>query len=63
MSTFTIDTENNITVSAGTEEAAHAGGSTTTSFDSLAALSKVSADWPLSRFVEIWNTISRPDTA
>ncbi len=57
MSTFTIDTENNITVYAGTEEAAQAGGSTTTSFDSLAALSKVSADWQMSRFVEIWNSI------
>mgnify|MGYP001796184109 CR=1 FL=1 len=41
MSTFTIDTDNNITVYAGTEEAAQAGGSTTPRFDSLTALSKV----------------------
>ncbi len=40
MSTFTIDTDNNITVYSGTEEVAQAGGSTTTSFDSLAARSK-----------------------
>ncbi len=57
MSTFTIDNESNVTVYAGTEEAAQAGGSTATSFDSLAALSKVSADWQMSRFVEIWNSI------
>src|ERR1700683_3095054 len=26
-------------------------------FDSQAALAKLSADWPMSRFVEIWNSI------
>jgi hypothetical protein len=26
-------------------------------FDSAAALAKLSADWPISRFVEIWNRI------
>ena len=57
MSTFTIDAENNITVCAKAEEVAQAGDSTTTSFDSLEALAKVSADWPLSRFIEIWNSI------
>jgi hypothetical protein len=57
MSTFTISSDNNITVFAGAEEAAQAGDSTVTSFDSQAALAKVSADWPLSRFVEIWNSM------
>ena len=57
MSTFTINAENNITAFASATEAAQAGDSTATSFDSQAALTKVSADWPLSRFVEIWNTI------
>lgn len=57
MSTFTISSDNNITVYASAEEAAQAGDSTATSFDSQEALANVSADWPLSRFVEIWNSI------
>jgi Protein of unknown function (DUF3489) len=58
MATFTIDNEDNIIVFASAEEAAQAGDSTATTFDSQAALAKVSADWPLSRFVEIWNSIA-----
>jgi hypothetical protein len=58
MATFTIDNENNITVFASAEEAAQAGDATATTFDSQAALAKVSADWPLSRFVDIWNSIA-----
>src|SRR2546421_4546432 len=58
MVTFTIDDENNITVFASAEEAAQAGGATAIQFDSQAAFARVSADWPLSRFVEIWNSIS-----
>src|SRR5260221_12630402 len=58
MATFTIDNEDNITVFASAEEAAQAGGATAIQFDSQAALARVSADWPLSRFVEIWNSIS-----
>src|ERR1700731_1556300 len=57
MPTFTINVENNITAFASAAEAAQAGDSTATNFDSQAALAKVSGDWPLSRFVEIWNTI------
>src|SRR5258708_2294745 len=58
MATFTIDNEDNITVFASAEEAAQAGDRTAIPFDSQAVLSKVSADWPLSRFVEIWNSIA-----
>ena len=58
MATFTINDDNNITVFASAEEAAQAGDRTAIHFDSQAALAKVSADWPLSRFVEIWNSIS-----
>ncbi len=57
MSTFTIDNENNITVYAKAEEVPQPGDSTTMTFDSLGALNKVSAEWPMSRFVEIWNSI------
>jgi hypothetical protein len=58
MATFTIDHENNITVFASAEEAAQAGDATAIQFDSQAAFARVSADWTLSRFVEIWNSIS-----
>ena len=57
MATFTINEGNNITAFATAAEAAQAGDSTAISFDSQAALAKVSADWPLSRFVDIWNSI------
>src|SRR5713101_7839670 len=57
MATFTINEDNNITAFATAAEAAQAGNSTATSFDSQAALTKVSAEWPLSRFVDIWNSI------
>jgi len=57
MATFTITDDNNITVFATAAEAAQADDSTATSFDSQAALTKVSADWPLSRFVDLWNSI------
>jgi hypothetical protein len=58
MITFTINEDNNITVFARAEEAAQAGDATAIHFDSQAALAKVSADWPLSRFVDIWNSIA-----
>ena len=58
MATFTIDNEDNITVFASAEEAAQAGDRTAIQFDSQAAFARVSGDWPLSRFVEIWNSIS-----
>jgi len=54
---FTINEDNNITAFAGTEEAAQAGDATATAFDSPAALAKISAEWPLSRFVDIWNSV------
>src|SRR5258706_3059082 len=58
MTTFTITEVNNIRVFATAAEAAQASDSTATTFDSKAALAKVSADWPLSRFVDIWNSIA-----
>jgi hypothetical protein len=56
-STFTIDAENNITAYASAEEANQGDATGLIRFDSQAALAKVSADWPMSRFVEIWNSI------
>lgn len=57
MATFTINEDNNITAFATAAETVQAGDSTAISFDSQAALAKVSADWPLSRFVDLWNSI------
>jgi hypothetical protein len=57
MVTFTIHEDNHITAFAGAQEAAQTSAATATSFDSQAALAKVSGEWPLSRFVEIWNSV------
>ena len=57
MPTFTINDDNNITVFNSAQDAAQAGDSTATRFDSQTALGKVSAAWPLSRLVDIWNSI------
>jgi hypothetical protein len=57
-STFTIDDNNNITAYASAEEASQGDAAGLVHFDSQPALAKLSADWPLSRFVEIWNSIS-----
>ena len=55
MVTFTINEDNNITAHASAEQARSEAGSI--SFDSQAALAEVSAEWPASRLVEIWNSI------
>jgi hypothetical protein len=57
MSTFTIDADNNVTAFASAEEASQGDAAGLIHFDSQATLAKVSADWPLTRFVEIWNGI------
>jgi Protein of unknown function (DUF3489) len=56
MITYTINDENNITAYVSAEEAASAEATATT-FDSEAALLEAAAEWPLGRFVEIWNGI------
>jgi Protein of unknown function (DUF3489) len=56
-STFTIDADNNITAFASAEEASQGDATGLIHFDSQSTLAKVSADWPMSRFVEIWNGI------
>ena len=57
MSTFTIDADNNITAYASAEEASQGDAAGLVHFHSQATLAKVSTEWPLSRFVEIWNGI------
>jgi hypothetical protein len=56
MTTFTIDAENNITAYPNATDATECN-SDLAQFDSQAGLAKLSADWPMSRFVEIWNSI------
>jgi hypothetical protein len=50
MKTYTIDEQNNITAFGSQEEAA-----TGLAFTSQKELAKLTAEWPISRFVEIWN--------
>jgi Protein of unknown function (DUF3489) len=56
-STFTLDDSNNITAYASAEEASQGDAASLVHFHSQATLAKVSTDWPMSRFVEIWNGI------
>jgi hypothetical protein len=58
MTTFTIDTENNITAFGTPEEAA---ATTTTPFDTFASqkeLAELAARWPAERLVAIWNSLA-----
>jgi len=58
MTTFTIDSENNITAFGTPEEAA---ATTPTPFDTFASqkeLAELAAAWPPERLVEIWNSLA-----
>ncbi len=54
MSTFTIDTDNNITAHAELP----AGADATQSFASQKELAKLTADWPISRLADTWNSFA-----
>jgi hypothetical protein len=54
MSTFTIDTDNNITACAGVP----ADADNLQSFSTPQELAKLSAGWPISRLVETWNSFA-----
>jgi hypothetical protein len=58
MTTFTIDNDNNITAFATPEEAAAATETPFDSFSSLKELAAQTADWPVSRLVELWNSLA-----
>src|SRR5580658_3000546 len=58
MTTFTIDSDNNITAFSTPEEAA---ATTTTPFDTFASqkeLAQLAAAWPADRLVAIWNSLA-----
>jgi hypothetical protein len=54
MNTFTIDNDNNITALAATEQVSEGQERFTTEKE----LAKLSAGWPISRFVEVWNAFA-----
>lgn len=59
MTTFTIDTENNITAFAEYEDALnHRIGSTEGTFASEKELAMLTSQWPIGRFVDVWNTFA-----
>jgi hypothetical protein len=54
MTTFTIDSENNITAHAGLP----VGADESQPFTNQRELAKLTADWPVSRLVETWNSFA-----
>ena len=57
MTTFTLDTDNNITAFATTEDVPSDRIGLET-FTSQKELAKLTAKWPISRFAEIWNSFA-----
>jgi hypothetical protein len=56
MTTYTLDNDNAITAFAEYEDALnHRVGTTDAVFTSEKELAKLSADWPMSRFADVWN--------
>jgi hypothetical protein len=54
MSTFTIDSDNNITAHAGLP----AGADESQSFSNAKELAKLTSEWPASRLVNTWNSFA-----
>jgi hypothetical protein len=58
MSTFTIDSANDIAVFASQEEATAAQIKTAEYFGSARELNKLAGSWPANRLIEIWNSFA-----
>ena len=58
MQTFTIDSENNITVFASYKEAKTSDATGAVIFTTEDELAKLATDWPIARLVEIWNSLT-----
>jgi hypothetical protein len=59
MTTFTIDTDNTITAFAELEDALnHRVGAIEGTFASEDELAKLSAEWPIGRYVALWNSFA-----
>ena len=61
MQTFTIDHENNITVFASEKQAKASDATGAEAFTSREELTKLAAEWPGGRLVEIWNSLTGVD--
>ena len=57
MKTFTIDSDNNITVFASMQQAKTSDQSGAVIFTSQEELGKLAAHWPTHRLVDIWNSL------
>jgi len=57
MTTFTIDTDNNITAHGTSEEAAATAATPFDTFVSQKGLAELAAAWPAERLVAIWNSL------
>src|SRR3972149_12005350 len=57
MRTFTIDSENNITVFANAKEAKTSNQTGAVIFTSGKELGELAAHWPTHRLVDIWNSV------
>src|SRR3990172_938152 len=58
MTTFTIDSENNITAFASYKEAKTSGQEDAVIFTTEDELAKLAAHWPTHRLVDIWNSLT-----
>src|SRR5580692_11065044 len=58
MSTFTIDSANNIAVFASQDEATAAKINSAEYFGSARELHKLAGSWPATRLVEVWNSFA-----
>lgn len=59
MTTFVIDTDNNITAFAALEDALnYRAGSTEGTFATERELAKLTSQWPIGRFVDTWNSFA-----
>jgi uncharacterized protein DUF3489 len=56
MTAFTIDTENNISVSASPPQIEESEAGTET-FSSVQELARLAVRWPVARLVEVWNSL------
>ena len=61
MRTFIIDSENNITIFASQQQAKANDATGAEAFTSQEELTKLAAEWPGGRLVEIWNSLTGVD--
>ena len=58
MTTYTIDAENSIIAFTSPDHAEKSIGEGAQAFTTQAQLDRLTADWPMSRFVDTWNSMA-----